>query len=53
MLDGSYLAVIKEKIEDPAGSTNGRKKWIKVELVVRVIEFQIPEFQPVRLITTI
>lgn len=51
--DGSYLAVIKGKIEDPAGSKNGRKKWIKVELTVRVIVFQIPGFRPVRLITTI
>ena len=53
MLDGSYLAVIKSKIEDPAGSANGRKKWIQVEIVVRVIDFQIPGFRPVRLITTI
>jgi len=53
MLDDSYLAVLKGKIEDPAGSANGRKKWIQVELVVRVIDFQIPGFRPVRLITTI
>jgi len=26
MPDGSYLTVIKGKIEDPAGSANGRKK---------------------------
>ena len=51
MSDGSYLAIIKGKIEDPAGSTNGRKKWKKVEIVVRVIVFQIPGFRPVRLIT--
>ncbi len=53
MPDGSYLAVIKGKIQDPAGSANGRKKWIKVEIIVRVIVFQIPGFRPVRLITTI
>jgi len=53
MPDGSYLSVIKGKIEDPAGSANGRKKWKKVELVVRVIVFQIRGFRPVRLITTI
>ena len=53
MPDGSYLTVIKGKIEDPAGSTNGRKKWNKVETVVRVIVFQIPGFRPVRLITRI
>jgi hypothetical protein len=51
--DGSYLAVLKGKIQDTAGSTNGRKKWIKDEIIVRVIVFQIPGFRPVRLITTI
>jgi hypothetical protein len=51
--DGSFLAIIKGKIEDPAGSKNGRKKWIKAEITVRVIIFQIPGFRPVRLITTI
>jgi hypothetical protein len=51
--DGSYLSVLKGKIEDPSGSNNGRKKWITVEVVVRVIVFQIPGFRPVRLITTI
>lgn len=53
MLDGSFLAVIKGKIEDQAGSLNGSKKWKKVEIIVRVIEFQIRGFRPVRLITTI
>lgn len=53
MPDGSYLAVIKGKIEDPSGSVSGRKKWKKVEIIVRVIVFQIPGFQPVRLITSI
>lgn len=53
MPDGSYLTVIKGKIEDPAGSANGRKKWNKVETVVRVIVFQIPGFRSVRLITSI
>ncbi len=53
MPDGSYLSVIKGKIEDPAGSANGRKKWKKIEIVVRVIVFQIRGFRPVRLITTI
>lgn len=51
--DGSYLAVIKGKIKDSAGSANGRTKWIKVEIIVRVIVFQIPGFRPVRLITSI
>lgn len=53
MPDGSYLAAIKGKIENPATSSNGRKKWDKVELIVRVIIFQIKGFRPVRLITTI
>jgi hypothetical protein len=53
MPDGSYLSVIKGKIEDSAGSANGRKKWKKVEIIVRVIPFQIPGFRPVRLITSI
>jgi len=51
--DGSYLAVIKGKIQDPPESTNGRKKWKKMEVIVRVIVFQIPGFRRVRLITTI
>jgi hypothetical protein len=51
--DGSYLSILKGKIEDPSGSKNGRKKWITVEVVVRVIVFQVPGFRPVRLITTI
>jgi hypothetical protein len=53
MPDGSYLSAIKGKIQNPAGSSNGRKKWDEVELIVRVIVFQIPGFRPVRLITTI
>lgn len=53
MPDGSYLSVIKGKIEDPAESANGRKKWKKVEIIVRVIPFQILGFSPVRLITSI
>jgi hypothetical protein len=51
--DGSYLAVIKGKIQDLTGSTNSRKKWKQVEVTVRVIVFQIPGFRPVQLITTI
>lgn len=51
--DGSYLSIIRGKIEDPSVSRNGRKKWNKVEVIVRVIIFQIPGFRPVRLITSI
>jgi hypothetical protein len=53
MPDGSYLASIKRKIEDGSRSANGKKKWKEVEIIVRVIEFQIRGFRPVRLITTI
>jgi hypothetical protein len=53
MPDGSYLSKITGKIEDPAGFTNGRKKWIELSIVVRVICFQINGFRPVRLITSI
>lgn len=53
MADGSYLSEIHGKIEDPAGSENDRKKWLKVSIVVRVICFQIPGYRPVRLITSI
>ena len=51
--DGSYLAVIEGKIQDLSGSANGRKKWKKVKITVRVIIFQVPGFRPVRLITNI
>ena len=53
MSDGSYLSKITGKIEDPAGSKNGRNKWIEISIVVRVICFQINGFRPVRLITNI
>lgn len=53
MADGSYLSRIVGKIEDVSGSSNGRNKWKDVEVVVRVIIFQIPGFRPVRLITSI
>jgi len=51
--DGSYLAAVKGKIQDPAGSANGRKRWKQVEIIVRVIVFQIKGFRTVRLITSI
>lgn len=52
-LDGSYLSILRGKIEDQSGLRNGRKKWNKVEVVVRVIVFQVRGFRPVRLITSI
>jgi hypothetical protein len=51
--DGSYLALIKGKIEDPDSSTTQSKRYKTVKILVRVIQFQIPGFQPVRLITSI
>lgn len=51
--DGSYLALIKGKIEDHVSSTSKRKRFRTIQILVRVIEFQIPGFQPVRLITSI
>jgi hypothetical protein len=53
MPDGSYLSVVKKKIEDISGHKGKRKKWKEVQITVRVIIFQIPGFQPVRLITTL
>jgi len=53
MPDGSYLVDIEGKVQGLAGSANGRKKWKKVKITVRVIVFQIPGFRPVRLITNI
>lgn len=53
--DGSYLAQVIMKIEDPDAPTtkSGHKRWKKVHLAVRVIRFQIPGFRPVTLLTNI
>jgi len=53
--DGSYLARVSKKVldQDAPRSKNGRKRWKKVYLTVRVIHFQIPGFRPVTLITNI
>lgn len=51
--DGSYLALLKGKIEDSLSSTATRKRYREIQILVRVIEFQIPGFQPVRLVTSI
>ncbi|MEW5956115.1 MAG: IS4 family transposase [Chloroflexota bacterium] len=53
--DGSYLAQVNGKIEDPEppASEKGRPRWKKVSLVVRVIDYTIPGFRPVRLMTNI
>jgi len=53
--DGSYLARLTKKVEDPDAppTKSGRKRWKKVSMIVRVIRFQIPGFRPVTLITNI
>lgn len=51
--DGSYLAVVRKKIEDPTRSPGQRKRYTTVEIVVRIIDYQIPGFRPARLLTTL
>ena len=53
MADGSYLAVLKGKVVESVDSVTGRTKWEKKEIVFRVIDFCIPGFRPVRLITSL
>jgi hypothetical protein len=51
--DGSYLAVIRGKIEAPARSRSKRKAYCHLAYLVRVIDVQIPGFRPFRLITNL
>lgn len=51
--DGSYLAIVSKKREDPERSTDKRKCWITEQIIVRVILYQIPGFRAARLITTL
>ncbi len=51
--DGSYLAIVSKKRQDPERSTDKRKYWITEQIIVRVIEYQIPGFRAARLITTL
>ncbi len=51
--DGSYLAIVSKKREDPERSTDKRKCWIIEQITVRVIVYQIPGFRAARLITTL
>lgn len=51
--DGSYLAVIRGKIEAPARSRGTRKAYCHLAYLVRVIDGQIPGFRPFRLITNL
>jgi hypothetical protein len=51
--DGSFLAQLTHKVPDPDApqTKNGRQRWKKISLHVRVIRFQIPGFRPVSLVT--
>jgi hypothetical protein len=53
--DGSYLARLTKKIADPDAPPpkNGRQRWKKVSMVVRVIRLQILGFRPITLVTNI
>lgn len=53
--DGSYLALLSGKIEDPEApkTENGCTRWKKVSMIVRVIDYAIPGFRPARLMTNI
>jgi hypothetical protein len=54
MPDGSYLAWLVGKVEDPAGPRpNGQKRWMVVRHKVRVIEYQIKGFRKTRVMTTL
>ena len=51
--DGSYLAWLSGKIIDPdhPKREDGRNRWKKVSMIVRVIDYAIPGFRPERLMT--
>lgn len=53
MADGSYLSILKGKVIESVDSETGRIKWEKRDIVVRVIDFCIPGFRSVRLITSL
>ena len=53
--DGSWLAEVRGKIEDPERppTPTGRKRWKTVTLTVRVIRVEIPGFRPFWLMTSL
>ena len=54
LADGSYLASLVGKIVDPSGPRpDGRKRWLRVEHEVRVIDYQIRGFRKTQLITSL
>jgi hypothetical protein len=53
-LDGSYLSWVVGEFEHPAGPLpDGRKRWLKTRLLVRVVEYHIPGFQSRRVATSL
>jgi len=55
LADGSYLAQMNGKIIDPhqPKTKDGRNRWKKVSMIVRVIDYAIPGFRPAQLMTNI
>ncbi|MCP5095415.1 MAG: IS4 family transposase [Chloroflexi bacterium] len=53
--DGSYLAQMSGKIIDPDNpkTKDGRNRWKKVRMIVRIIDYAIPGFRPAQLMTNI
>ncbi len=51
--DGSYLAVVSKQVVDSERSDEKHKCYKYIEIIVRIIDYQIPGFRPARLITTI
>ena len=53
--DGSYLARLNGKIIDPdqPKTEDGRNRWKKTSMIVRIIDYAIPGFRPQRLMTNI
>ena len=45
--------MIRKKIQDPTRSQGKRKRYTTIEIIVRIIDYQIPGFRPARLLTTI
>jgi len=53
--DGSNLAQLSGKIIDPDNpkTKDGRHRWKKVRMIVRIIDYAIPGFRPAQLMTNI
>jgi len=51
--DGSYLATVRKKKKITTCCEEKRGCYQTVEIIVRIIDYQIPGFRPARLITTI